>query len=72
MVFSWGHCTQRRMNAQANLKTTYDSGLTAADGGWFDRAGAHKNRVRTLSTASGACVRWPAFFYFSIFSKSSM
>src|SRR4030095_14981752 len=64
LVVLMGHRTQRRMNAQAMLKTTAGCGLTAVDGRWFGGVGANKYRVRTLSTASGACVRRPAFFTF--------
>jgi hypothetical protein len=62
MVVLMGHRTQRRMNAQAKLKTITTPASPPKRRMVHDGVSANKNRVRTLSTASGAGVRWPAFF----------
>jgi hypothetical protein len=59
MVFSWGHRTQRRINWQSEVEAVLSRAVLQEEN-WF--RSHSRNRVRTLSTASGAAVRWPAFF----------
>ncbi len=60
MVFSWGHRTQRRIYWHKRGRNVLHPAVMQEEEWWRSH---FRNRVRTLSTASGVAVRWPAFSF---------